>query len=162
MTDVFSKTKRSEIMRGIRSTDTRPEMRVRKKLHGLGFRYRLHDRNLPGKPDIVMPRRKAAVQVRGCFWHSHDCSGGRIPKSNTKYWKTKLSKNRSRDERNDAELRRMGWRLFVIWECAVQSDTGLVETVETLRREIERSGLDTTGQHEAGFNNWGGLTCAPN
>ena len=78
MADVFNKTKRSEIMRNIHSTNTRPEMRVRKKLHGLEFRYRLHDRNLPGKPDIVMPKRKAVIQIRGCFWHSHACSDGRI------------------------------------------------------------------------------------
>ena len=80
MVDVFDKAKRSEIMRSIRSTNTRPEMRVRKKLHSLGFRYRLHDRNLPGKPDIVMPKRKAVVQVRGCFWHSHVCSADTCPK----------------------------------------------------------------------------------
>ena len=140
MADVFDKAKRSEIMRSIHSTNTGPEMRVRKKLHRLGFRYRLHDRNLPGKPDIVMPKRKAAVQVRGCFWHSHVCSAGRIPKSNEEYWKIKLSKNRHRDEYNDAELRRMGWRLFIVWECEVQSEANLAETVEMLRREITAVG----------------------
>ena len=136
MTDVFSKAKRSEIMSRIRSTDTLPEMRVRKKLHGLGFRYRLHDASLPGKPDIVMPKHKAVVQVRGCFWHLHVCSAGRIPRSNKDYWESKLSRNRRRDECNDNELRRMGWRLFVIWECEVQSDRALVETVGILRREL--------------------------
>ena len=137
MVDVFSKTKRSEIMRSIHSTDTRPEMRVRKKLHGLGFRYRLHDANLPGKPDIVMPKRRAVVQIRGCFWHSHVCTAGRIPKSNREYWNNKLSRNRRRDEHNDTELRRMGWRLFVIWECDVQSNRALSETVEVLRHELQ-------------------------
>ena len=136
MADVFNKAKRSEIMRGIRSTDTRPEMRVRKKLHGLGFRYRLHDKNLPGKPDMVMPKRKAAIQIRGCFWHSHTCLDGRVPRSNQEYWKDKLSRNQHRDERNDAQLRQMGWRLFIVWECEVQSDRALAETVEALRREL--------------------------
>ena len=136
MADVFSKAKRSDIMRGIRSTDTLPEMRVRKKLHGLGFRYRLHDRSLPGKPDIVMPKRNAVIQVRGCFWHSHACSDGRTPRSNQEYWKGKLGRNRLRDEHNDAQLRHLGWRLFVVWECEVHSDRALAETVETLRREL--------------------------
>ena len=137
MADVFSKAKRSEIMRRIRSKDTRPEMRVRKKLHGIGFRYRLHDTNLPGKPDIVMTKHKAVIQIRGCFWHSHVCSSGRIPRSNKEYWESKLSRNRRRDEHNDFELRRMGWRLFVIWECEVQSDRALAETVEALRCELQ-------------------------
>ena len=136
MTDVFTAAKRSEIMRRIRSTDTKPEIRVRKKLHGLGFRYRLHDAKLPGKPDIVMPRHKAVVQIRGCFWHAHECADGRIPRSNTEYWESKLTRNRRRDERNDVELRRMGWRLFVVWECDVKSDRALAETAESLRHDL--------------------------
>lgn len=139
MADVFSKAKRSEIMRRIRSTDTKPEMRVRRKLHALGFRYRLHDAKLPGKPDIVMPKHKTVVQVRGCFWHSHVCLAGRNPRSNKEYWESKLSRNRHRDEQNDTELRRMGWRLFVIWECEVQSNRGLVESIELLRRQLSRT-----------------------
>ena len=140
MTDVFSKAKRSEIMRRIRSTDTEPELRVRKQLHGLGFRYRLHVSKLPGKPDIVMPKYRAAVQVRGCFWHFHICTAGRLPRSNRQYWEKKLIKNRQRDEENDAKLRRMGWRLYVIWGCEVQSDLAAEKAVETLQHEL--TGVD--------------------
>ena len=141
MTDVFSKAKRSEIMRRIRSTNTLPEVRVRKELHSRGFRYRLHDSKLPGKPDIVMPKHKTVVQIRGCFWHFHECLAGRMPKSNKDYWETKLIRNRQRDERNDAELRGMGWRVFVIWECEVQSNISLVETVGILRCELTEAHL---------------------
>ena len=136
MADVFDKVKRSEIMSRIRSTDTRPEIRLRKRLHGFGFRYRLHDAQLPGKPDIVMPKHKAVVQVRGCFWHFHTCSSGRIPRSNREYWERKLRGNRQRDGRNDAELRRMGWRVFTVWECEIQSDRALTKTVEVLRKDL--------------------------
>lgn len=109
---------------------------MRKKVHGLGFRYRLHDGSLPGKPDMVMPKHKAIVQIRGCFWHSHTCSAGRIPRSNKEYWERKLTRNRRRDEHNDAELRQMGWRVFIIWECEVQSDRALVKTVEIFCQDL--------------------------
>ena len=109
---------------------------MRKKLHALGFRYRLHDEKLPGRPDIVLPGRQAVVQLRGCFWHTHECMGGRLPKGNSEYWTGKLARTQRRDESNDAELRRMGWRLFVLWECEVKSDHGLSETVEALSRSL--------------------------
>lgn len=136
MTDVFSSTKRSDIMKRIQSTDTSPELRVRRELHALGFRYRLHDASLPGKPDLVLPKYKAAVQVRGCFWHLHDCRSGRIPKSNEGYWHRKLNRNRLRDERNDAELRRLGWRLFVIWECETKTQRAMAATINVIQGEL--------------------------
>lgn len=132
MVDMFDKAKRSEIMRGIRSKDTQPEMLVRKKLHSLGFRFRLHDTKLPGKPDIVLPKHRAIIQVRGCFWHSHTCGAGRRPKSNREYWERKLDRNRNRDHKNDAMLIEMGWRVFVIWECEVSSEETLGHFAETI------------------------------
>ena len=117
MTDVFSSEKRSQIMRQVRSADTRPELVVRSALHRLGFRFRLHDRNLPGTPDIVLPKYRTVIQVRGCFWHLHECARRRLPKSRKRYWLPKLEANKRRDARNDRRLRRMGWKVITVWEC---------------------------------------------
>ncbi len=127
MADVFSKKKRSEVMSKIRSKDTKPEMRIRKGLHALGFRYRLHDKKLPGRPDIVLPRFKTVIQVRGCFWHSHNCIDGHIPKTRKEYWEPKLKANTERDQKNDQRLKDMGWRVFVVWECQCMSAKRLNE-----------------------------------
>jgi len=131
MADVFDRAKRSQVMGCIRSKDTRPELAVRRALHGAGFRYRLHDRRLPGKPDIVLPKWKAVVLVQGCFWHAHYCRLCKIPSSNTEYWTQKLARNKARDEKNVAALRRLGWRVFLIWECRLKSD--LEDTIQRLR-----------------------------
>ena len=117
MTDVFSKHKRSEVMSRIRSKNTKPEMKVRKFLYGLGFRYRLHDKKLPGKPDIILKKYNTVIQVRGCFWHGHNCKVDHKPKSNQEYWELKIEKNMARDQKNDSLLRDMGWNVIVIWEC---------------------------------------------
>jgi DNA mismatch endonuclease, patch repair protein len=113
---------RSRIMRAIRPKNTKPEMLVRRLLHAAGFRYRLHVRTLPGSPDLVLEKYKSVVEVRGCFWHSHSCLAGRLPTTNATYWRAKLEKNRSRDEQNLKHLRRLGYRVKVIWECELQSD----------------------------------------
>jgi len=131
MADVFSKKKRSEVMSKIRSKDTKPEMQIRKGLHALGFRYRLHDKKLPGKPDIVLPRFKTAIQVRGCFWHGHDCIDGHIPKTRKEYWEPKLKANAARDKKNDQRLKEMGWHLIVVWECQCMSN-------KTLNKQLSR------------------------
>jgi len=131
MADVFDRAKRSEVMGSIRSKDTRPEMAVRRALHRAGFRFRLHDTKLPGKPDIVLPKRKAVVLVQGCFWHAHFCRLCKMPSSNTEYWTQKLARNRARDEENVAGLQDLGWRVFLIWECRLKSD--LAETIKKLR-----------------------------
>lgn len=117
MTDVFSPRKRSWIMSRIRGGDTSPEKAVRHFLHALGFRFRVHRADLPGKPDIVLPRYRTVVLVNGCFWHQHSCKDGRPPASNTSYWTEKLARNVRRDATNMARLRRLGWRPIVIWEC---------------------------------------------
>lgn len=107
-------------MRAIRQKDTKPELYVRRLLHGLGYRYLLHDRRLPGKPDIVFPGRRKIVQVHGCFWHGHSCEIARLPKTRPEYWLQKIEGNRQRDAANDARLHALGWRTFVVWECEVR------------------------------------------
>ena len=118
--DVFSKSKRSQVMALIRAKDTKPEMAVRQTLHALGFRFRLHDRSLPGRPDILLCRHGTIIQVKGCFWHSHRCLKGRMPYGNRPYWIAKLSANQARDRRNERLLRKLGWRVRTIWECAIR------------------------------------------
>jgi len=118
MTDVFSTEKRSWIMSQVRSQDTSPEIKVRSITHRLGYRFRLHRKDLPGKPDLVFPSCKKVIFVHGCFWHGHGCSrGGRIPKTNTKYWIDKISKNVERDQKNKVALKSLGWEILIIWEC---------------------------------------------
>ena len=117
--DTVSKKKRSEIMSRIRSKNTKPEMAVRKYLSTKGYRYRLHDKKLPGKPDIVLKRKKIAIQVRGCFWHGHSCKLSNYPKTNRKYWKNKINNNKKRDRKNDKLIRKMGYKLIIVNECKI-------------------------------------------
>ena len=120
MTDKLSPERRSENMRNIRSRDTSPEMIVRRLVHNMGFRYRLHVSSLPGKPDLVLARLRKIIEVRGCFWHQHPgCIDSHIPKSRVEYWRPKLAGNRKRDKDHENELRKMGWKVLTIWECEV-------------------------------------------
>ena len=112
-------------MRRIKSKGMRPEMVVRRLVHGLGYRYRLHRHDLPGKPDLVFGPRRAVVFVHGCFWHQHDCRDGRTPKSNPSYWVPKLTRNVDRDQRVRRELEILGWRVLVIWECETKNEPEL-------------------------------------
>lgn len=116
-------------MRGIRAKGTKPEMAIRCALHAAGFRYRLHVKTLPGKPDIVLPRYRTAIQVRGCFWHRHTCNDGHVPKSNRGYWSAKLSRNVERDSINDKRLAELGWKVLSVWECECTSQKRLAATV---------------------------------
>lgn len=122
--DVVSKMTRSRMMAAVRSKDTAPELDIRHRLFRLGFRYRLHPRNLPGKPDIVFPKYRAAVFINGCFWHNHDCCYGRLPATRRLWWKRKLEGNRKRDANVLANLHRAGWRTLVVWECSVRAANG--------------------------------------
>ncbi len=128
MADLISKEKRSKVMSRIRSKDTTPEMTVRRIAHGMGFRYRLHDPRLPGKPDLVFSRFKKLIQVHGCFWHQHGCPNCRTPKSRIKYWWPKLKGNQKRDAQNEKELRALGWGTLTLWECEVE------DSLRTARR----------------------------
>ncbi|HZV84074.1 MAG TPA: very short patch repair endonuclease [Brevundimonas sp.] len=122
-TDVFTADKRSAVMRQVKSRDTAPELAVRRLLRASGIGYRLGGAGLPGRPDVVMKGRGVALFVHGCFWHGHDCSrGARKPKTNADYWTAKIARNVSRDAANDAALRALGWRVIVVWECAIRSE----------------------------------------
>ncbi|NMC21080.1 MAG: DNA mismatch endonuclease Vsr [Thermogutta sp.] len=118
MTDVFSAEKRAAIMRSIKGKDTSPEMTVRRMVHALGCRYRLHVASLPGCPDLVFPSRRRVIFVHGCFWHRHRCRKGKsLPASQTEFWRRKLERNARRDRSVRRRLRRLGWSVLVIWEC---------------------------------------------
>ena len=115
-------TERSRIMRSVKSKDTGPEMVVRRLVHGLGYRYRLHRSDLPGTPDLVLPGRNAVIFVHGCFWHGHDCPrGARVPKTNRAYWMAKIVRNSVRDAANLKRLKAAGWRVLTLWECDLKS-----------------------------------------
>jgi len=123
MADRFCKEHRSWLMSRVRGRDTGPERIVRSMLHRLGFRYRLHDPGLPGRPDLVLPKYRAVVFVHGCFWHRHrGCRRAATPKTNTQFWRRKFQKNRMRDERNRRKLSALGWKVVLIWECQVYAD----------------------------------------
>lgn len=122
MVDTLTPAQRSERMSRIRSKDTSPEVALRKALHALGLRFRLHDKRLPGKPDIVFPRFKTVVLIHGCFWHRHHgCSVATLPKSNTAFWQEKFDRNVERDQRNTDALTQMGWKIITVWECEIKS-----------------------------------------
>lgn len=117
-------------MSRVRAKDTKPEMTVRRMLHAAGYRYRLHARDLPGRPDLVFPARRKVVFINGCFWHRHrDCALARLPKSRTEFWTEKLERNRERDERNVEALRGLGWDVLTVWECEVSDPVALMPRV---------------------------------
>lgn len=135
MADVFSAEKRREIMASISAKDTKPELMLRKSLHRQGYRYRLHSKHLPGKPDLVFAKFNAAVFVNGCFWHGHGCHLFRLPSSNREYWKNKIDTNRSRDEKVRSLLLSDKWRVLTVWECSMKGK-GRLE-IELLISKVE-------------------------
>jgi DNA mismatch endonuclease (patch repair protein) len=133
VTDVYPPEKRSAVMRRVKGRDTSPELKVRKALTALGARYRLHRKDLPGNPDIVLPGRKLALFVHGCFWHGHDCArGARVPQQNRDYWVGKVERNRARDVRSREALAALGWRVETIWECDLKDEVGLSARLRSL------------------------------
>ncbi|MCR4308001.1 MAG: very short patch repair endonuclease [Candidatus Berkelbacteria bacterium] len=135
MTDIVGKDTRSRMMSGIKGKDTKPEMIVRMRLHALGYRYRLHDKRFPGKPDLYFPKYDAAIFVNGCFWHRHYCSYFNWPSTRPEFWRDKLEGNAIRDERNKEYLIGKGIRSLVIWECAIRDKSvteidGVIEIAE--------------------------------
>ncbi|WP_328274582.1 very short patch repair endonuclease [Sphingobium sp.] len=125
MADIVPADVRSRMMAGIRGTNTKPELLLRKGLHARGFRFRLHDSALPGKPDIVLPRYRAVILAHGCFWHGHDCHLFKWPSTRPEFWQTKIGRNREVDVRTDAALAQAGWRQGIVWECALKGRTRL-------------------------------------
>ncbi|GBD97444.1 MAG TPA: DNA mismatch endonuclease Vsr [Nitrospirae bacterium] len=126
--DIWSKKKRSEVMSRIRSKNTKPEIFVRSMIHNMGYRFRIHRRDLPGCPDLVFPKYRSIIFVQGCFWHLHKgCRDGTIPKTDHEKWKAKLERNVMRDKQNFKKLKDMGWKVLVIWECEVEKKIDKVE-----------------------------------
>lgn len=141
MGDRLSPQERSRVMSRIRSRDTGPELAVRSFLHRQGFRFRLHRKDLPGKPDIVLPKYRAVIFVHGCFWHQHPgCREGRIPGSRRSYWAPKLRRNVERDREARAALARDGWRVCVVWECELEPET-LAKLVQWIRFSPDPAGV---------------------
>lgn len=139
--DIFTPEKRSEIMSRIRSKDTAPEMTVRRLVHAMGYRYRLHRKDLPGKPDLTFPKLKAVIFVHGCFWHGHEgCRKSVVPKSNISFWEAKIKYNRSRDAQNVQKLVDSGWRILTIWECETRDLETLSTRIRTFLTEINGTG----------------------
>jgi DNA mismatch endonuclease (patch repair protein) len=133
MADTLSTEERSRLMSRIRGKDTKPELVVRRLLHAMGYRFRLHRRNLPGCPDIVLPRHGVCILVHGCFWHLHrNCKAARIPKTRRTWWRNKLEANATRDKRHVAALRRLGWRVLTIWECQTEKPEKLTRRLARL------------------------------
>ena len=139
------------MMAGIRGKNTKPELVVRRGLHALGFRFRLHDRVLPGRPDLVLPRWRAVIQVHGCFWHGHDCPLFRWPATRQEFWRTKIGRNIERDAEVEAALDHAGWRVLTIWECALKgpgrigADAVVANAAQWLRSDARAGEIRGTG-----------------
>ena len=137
MTDIFSKDKRSSIMAKISGKNTMPEILVRKYLFAHGFRFRVNDKRFPGTPDIVLPKYKTIIFVNGCFWHGHEnCKAAHLPDSNKYYWENKIAKNIERDKKVQNQLSRMGYRIFIIWECQLKPkrlETTLSQLIDDIK-----------------------------
>ena len=139
MADVHNKEQRSRNMAAIRGRDTKPEMIVRRLVHRLGYRFRLHRRDLPGRPDLVLPRHRVVIFVHGCFWHQHDCRYGRVvPATRAEFWQNKRDENAARDVRNLTALRNAGWRVAVTWECWTRDTISLETRLRSFLRDSEQ------------------------
>lgn len=120
MPDIFAPEKRHEIMQNVKTKNTAPEIKLRSLLHKNGFRFRANRKDLPGKPDIVLPKYRAVIFVHGCFWHGHDCSRGQRPQTNADFWKQKIDRNVIRDKSDVSLLESLGWRVLIVWECEIK------------------------------------------
>ena len=138
MSDIFSSQKRSDIMSKISGKNTKPEILVRKFLFSKGFRYRINVKTLPGKPDIVLPKYKTIIFVNGCFWHGHNCKKGKLPSSNTGFWKEKISNNKSRDAKNSDLLVKLGWKVIIIWQCEISKIDNRIKILNKLLEGIKQ------------------------
>ena len=136
MADIVSPKTRSRMMSGIKGKDTKPEVSIRQELHSRGYRYKLHDPTLFGKPDLVLPKYKAVIFVNGCFWHAHNCHLFKWPKSNSAFWRKKISSNKDRDLRTKTAFSQTDWRHLTIWECAIKGKHGM--PIKILVNEIEK------------------------
>ena len=150
MPDTLNPTQRSYCMSRIRGKDTKPEILVRKGLHARGFRFRLQDRGLPGRPDIVLPKYGVAIMVNGCFWHGHKgCRYATRPKSNSEFWQAKIQRNKHRDEVTAAHLEALRWHVIVVWECELRRKDALEDRLNELVSEIRTAGERTRTREES-------------
>lgn len=136
MPDIYSKSKRSNIMSKISGKETKPEILVRKYLFAQGFRYRKNVKELPGKPDIVLSKYKIVIFIHGCFWHGHSCKQGTLPQTNYKFWQEKIGKNLERDNRNILELKEKGWNVIIVWQCEIKNKKSKEARLNRLLGEI--------------------------
>ncbi len=158
MIDVLTPVQRRLNMSRIRGKDTKPELLLRRGLHALGFRFRLHSKDLPGRPDLVFPARRAIIFVHGCFWHGHSCPMCKLPATRTAFWQNKISGNRARDKRAVQALTAAGWRVLIVWECALRGPARLPEGEALARcaaflRADYSANMDVTG----GWRELGGI-----
>ena len=141
MSDILTPTQRHSYMSKIRGKDTKPEIRVRKGLHARGFRFRLQDRKLPGRPDITLPKYGVAIMVNGCFWHGHKgCRYATKPQTNPEFWEAKIERNRHRDEVTTAHLEALGWTVITVWECELRGKAAAEARIEALAEDIRKAG----------------------
>ena len=152
MADVVSAEVRSRMMAGIRGKNTKPELVIRRGLHARGFRYLLHDKRLPGKPDLVFPKYRAVIFVHGCFWHGHDCHLFKWPKTRRGFWRKKIERNRQLDTNSILELQKLGWRCGSVWECSIKGRNKLPEATVVQRLErwllASRSRIELRGNFD--------------
>lgn len=139
MADTLTTQQRSERMSRIRGENTRPERVVRHHLHASGLRFKIHVRELPGRPDLVLPKHHVAVFVHGCFWHRHSCQQDKIPKTREAFWRQKFEANKRRDARNKRALRKLGWRVLTVWECTISTPTKASRRLDALVRRIRNT-----------------------
>ncbi|MFK0033575.1 very short patch repair endonuclease [Pseudomonas monteilii] len=132
--DIVNAATRSQMMSNIKSKNTSPELTIRKALHSRGFRYRIHPAELPGKPDLLLPKFNTAIFIHGCFWHGHDCKYFKIPKTRTEFWQKKINENKARDQKQIEALTSKGWRVLIVWECAIRQmkSEGSTELIELI------------------------------
>jgi DNA mismatch endonuclease (patch repair protein) len=130
---------RSRIMRAVKGRDTSLEMAVRRLIYSMGYSYRIHRKDLPGKPDLVFPSRRKVLFIHGCFWHGHDCKrGARVPKTNREYWEKKIARNQTRDAKNKIALQSLGWDVLIIWECQIKEEAALKECLSQFLGPLKR------------------------
>ena len=137
MTDIYSKNKRSRIMSKISGKETKYEILVRKFLFEKGFRYRKNDKRLPGRPDIVLPKYKIIIFIHGCFWHGHHCKAAKLPETNKEFWENKINSNIERDKNNQLVLRKLGWKIIIIWQCELKNKKMITEKLKEIEQKIQ-------------------------
>jgi len=135
MVDTLTRSQRSWLMSQVRQKNTKPEMKVRRLLHSMGFRYRLHGKDLPGRPDLIFSKSKRVIFVHGCYWHRHDCKKATVPSSNVEYWTKKFAENVARDDKVVRELTSLGWASMIVWECQTRDADALASSLSTFLQD---------------------------